>query len=147
MAGREGLWMAETDRPAEASQATRSGESGLAVRLQLRRTQSDPAAATDGSTTRNATGKVCLSNGCRPRDHLPEAARPHQHSPEPHLNRFPTGRNENQKEKRRNQKNFNKFLGRVFAVAFRQGQALRAEGRSARGVAQDVQFFTAAPGA
>jgi len=35
-------------------------------------------------------------------------------------------------------------LGRVFAVAVRQGQALRTGHRSARGVAQDVPFFTAA---
>jgi hypothetical protein len=35
-------------------------------------------------------------------------------------------------------------LGRVFALAARQGQALRTGHRSARGVAQDVLFFTAA---
>ena len=35
-------------------------------------------------------------------------------------------------------------LGRVFAVAVRQGQALRTGHGSARGVAQDVPFFTAA---
>ena len=35
-------------------------------------------------------------------------------------------------------------LGRVFAVAVRQGQALRTGHRSARGVAQDAPFFTAA---
>ena len=35
-------------------------------------------------------------------------------------------------------------LGGVFAVAVRQGQALRTGHRSARGVAQDVPFFTAA---
>ena len=34
-------------------------------------------------------------------------------------------------------------LGRVFAVAVRQGQALWTGDRSARGVAQDVPFFTA----
>src|ERR1019366_3320725 len=35
-------------------------------------------------------------------------------------------------------------LERVFAVTFRQGQALRTGHKSARGVAQDVPFFTAA---
>src|ERR1035441_4464838 len=35
-------------------------------------------------------------------------------------------------------------LGRVFAVAVRQGQALRTGDRSARGVAQDAPFLTAA---
>jgi len=35
-------------------------------------------------------------------------------------------------------------LGRVFAVAVRQGKALRTGHRSARGVAQDVPLFTAA---
>jgi hypothetical protein len=29
--------------------------------------QSDPDAATDGSTTGNAQGEVCLSTGCEPR--------------------------------------------------------------------------------
>jgi hypothetical protein len=33
----------------------------------LRGAQPDPAAATDGSTTGNAPGEVCLSNGCEPR--------------------------------------------------------------------------------
>jgi len=35
-------------------------------------------------------------------------------------------------------------LGRVFAVAVREGQELRTGDRSARGVAQDAPFITAA---
>jgi hypothetical protein len=67
MAGRKGLWMAEANRPAAPGQAARSGESGLAVRLQLRGAQPDPAAATDGSATGKPQGEVRLSNGCEPR--------------------------------------------------------------------------------
>ena len=67
MADRKGIRMAEANRPAAPGQVARSGESGLAVRLQLRGAQPDPAAATDGSTTGNAPGEVCLSNGCEPR--------------------------------------------------------------------------------
>jgi hypothetical protein len=33
----------------------------------LRGAQPDPAATTDGSTTENAPGEVCLSNGFEPR--------------------------------------------------------------------------------
>ena len=67
MADREGLWLAEANRPAAPGQVARPGESGLAVRLQLRGAQPDPAAATDGSTTENTQGAVCLNNGCGPR--------------------------------------------------------------------------------
>jgi hypothetical protein len=59
--------MAEANRPAPPGQVARPGESGLAVRLQLRGAQPDPAAATDSSTTGNAPGEVCLSKGCEPR--------------------------------------------------------------------------------
>jgi hypothetical protein len=67
MAGREGFRIAEANRPAAPGQVARPGESGLAIRLQLRGAQLDPVAATDGSTPGNAPGAVCLSNGCRPR--------------------------------------------------------------------------------
>ena len=67
MADRKGIRMAEANRPAAPGQVARAGESGLAVRLQLRGAQPDPAAATDGSTTGNAPGAVCLNNGCGPR--------------------------------------------------------------------------------
>src|SRR5665213_1167990 len=60
MAARKGLRMAQTDRPAAPGQVARLGESGLAVPVQLRGAQPDPAAATNGSTTRNAPGAVCL---------------------------------------------------------------------------------------
>jgi hypothetical protein len=59
--------MTEANRPAPPGQVARPGESRLAVRLQLRSAQPDPAAATDSSTTGNAPGEVCLSKGCEPR--------------------------------------------------------------------------------
>ena len=37
LAGREGIWLAETDWSAASGKVARAGESGLAVRLQLRR--------------------------------------------------------------------------------------------------------------
>ena len=61
MAGREGLRMAHANRPATPSQAARLGESGLAVRLQLRSAQPDPDAETDGSAACNSEGAVCLN--------------------------------------------------------------------------------------
>jgi transposase len=67
MDGREGIRMAEANRPAAPGQAARLGESGLAVRLQLRGAQPDPATATYGSTNGKAPGEVCLSNGREPR--------------------------------------------------------------------------------
>ncbi len=71
MAGREGLWLAEANRSAAPSKVARIRESGLAVRLQLRRTQPHPVAETDGSTTGNAQGAVCLSHGRGPPGVLP----------------------------------------------------------------------------
>src|ERR1700678_4431501 len=85
MADRKGLRVAEANRPAATGQVTRPGESGLAVRLQLRGAQPDPAAATDGSTTGNAPGEVCLSNGCEPREWLLRPANPYKHWPEPYF--------------------------------------------------------------
>ena len=76
MADCEGLRLAQADRTAAPGQAARLGESGLAVRLQLRGAQPDPAAATDGSTTGNAPGEVCLNNGCEPPGRFPEARKP-----------------------------------------------------------------------
>jgi len=55
--------MAEANRSAAPGQAARPGESGLAVRIQLRRAQPDPSDATDGSTNENAQGAVCLNHG------------------------------------------------------------------------------------
>jgi hypothetical protein len=63
-------WLVEKGfgyRPAAPGQAARLGESGLAVRLQLRGAQPDPATATYGSTNGKAPGGLCLSNGCEPR--------------------------------------------------------------------------------
>jgi len=54
MACAEGIRMAETNRSAAPDEVAGAGESGLAVRLQLRRAQPDPAAATDSSTTGDA---------------------------------------------------------------------------------------------
>jgi len=51
MAGREGLRVAEADRPAAASQAARPGECVLAVCLKLCRAQPDTAALSDRTTT------------------------------------------------------------------------------------------------
>lgn len=68
--------MDEANRSAAPGQVARSGESELAVRLQLRRAQPDPAAATDGSTTGNAPGEVCLSDGCQAPGMIPEARKP-----------------------------------------------------------------------
>ncbi len=73
MADRERLRLAQANRPAAPSQATRSGESGLAVRLQLRSAQPDPTAETNGSTSGKTHGAVCLNDGCGPRDRIPEA--------------------------------------------------------------------------
>jgi hypothetical protein len=67
MAGRKGLRVAEANRPATPSQVARSGESGLAVRLQLRSAQPEPIAAPDSSTAGNAPAAARLSNGCKPR--------------------------------------------------------------------------------
>ena len=75
MAGREGLWLAQANRPAAPSQATRVGESGLAVRFQLRGTQPDPAAETNGSTNGKAHGAVCLKPHSGLLDRLQEAAK------------------------------------------------------------------------
>ena len=53
--------MAETNRAAATGQVAWTGESGLVVRLQLRRPQPAPAAKIDGSTTTSkAQGAVCL---------------------------------------------------------------------------------------
>jgi len=53
MVDRERLRMAEANRPAARGQAARPGESGLAIPLQLRGAQSDPAPAADCSTAEN----------------------------------------------------------------------------------------------
>jgi hypothetical protein len=71
--------MAQADRPAAPGQAARTGESGLAVRLQLPRAQLDPASEADGATTGNLQGAVCLNHGSGPRNELPEAAIPDRH--------------------------------------------------------------------
>ena len=64
MAGGEGIWLAETDRSAAPGEVARAGESGLAVRLQLRGTQPDPIAPADRSTTiGRAQGAVRLKPG------------------------------------------------------------------------------------
>jgi hypothetical protein len=57
MADRKGPRMAEENRPAAPG----------AARLKRHGAQSDPDAASDGSTTGNAAGAVCLSDGCEPR--------------------------------------------------------------------------------
>ena len=67
MACGEGLWLAEANRAATPGQVARIGESGLAVRLQLRRAQLDPVAETDGSTAENVPAAVCLNRDCGPR--------------------------------------------------------------------------------
>ena len=85
MVDRKGLRVAEANWPTTAGQVARPGESGLAVRLQLRSTQPDPAAATDGSTTANAPGAVRLSNCCEPQDDSLRPAKPYKHLPEPHF--------------------------------------------------------------
>ena len=58
MADCEGLRLAQADRTAAPGQAARAGEGGLAVRLQLRGAQPDPAAETQGSTKGNSQGAV-----------------------------------------------------------------------------------------
>jgi hypothetical protein len=63
----KGFGWLKANRPAAPSQVARPGESGLAVRLQLRGAQPDPAAATDGSTAGNAPAAVCLNGCCEPR--------------------------------------------------------------------------------
>jgi hypothetical protein len=67
MADRKRIRMAEANRPAAPGKVARSGESGLAVRLQLRGAQPDPATETDSSTACKAPGAVCLNNACKPR--------------------------------------------------------------------------------
>jgi hypothetical protein len=41
----------------------------------LRRAQRDPAAETDGSTTGNLQGAMCLNHGRGPRNGLPETSK------------------------------------------------------------------------
>jgi len=65
--------MAQANRPAAPGQVARPGESGLAVRLQLRGPQPDPDAETDGSTTSKAHGAVCLNHECGPRARFRQA--------------------------------------------------------------------------
>ena len=60
MAGREGLRLAEANRPTPTGQAARAGKSGLALRLQLRRAQPDEAAEVDRRTTSKSQGSVRL---------------------------------------------------------------------------------------
>src|SRR6201993_5441771 len=55
LAGREGLRMAEADRPNPPGEAARTAQGGLAVRLQLRRAQLVQAAQADRTKT---CGKV-----------------------------------------------------------------------------------------
>jgi hypothetical protein len=84
MAGREGIRLAETDRPAAASKVARFGESGLAVRLQLRGAQPAETVQADRTTTTGKTaGAVCLKQGSGLPDSLQEAgkAAPTQHKP------------------------------------------------------------------
>jgi hypothetical protein len=59
--------MAEANWSAPASQVARTGEGGLAVRLQLRGAQPYPVTETDSSIACKAQGAVCLNNGCKPR--------------------------------------------------------------------------------
>jgi hypothetical protein len=68
--------MAQADRPAAPGQTARLGESGLAIRLQLRRAQPDPIAQTHRSTTGKAQGAVCLNPGCGAPDCFPEPHEP-----------------------------------------------------------------------
>src|ERR1035437_8528197 len=76
MAGGEGIWLAETDRSAAPGEVARAGESGLAVRLQLRGTQPAPAAEADRTTTTGkAAGAVCLKPGSGLPDSLQEAGK------------------------------------------------------------------------
>jgi hypothetical protein len=56
--------VAEADRAAASGEAARTGEGGLAVRLQLRRAQPVAAAEADGPVTGKAPGAVCLNRGC-----------------------------------------------------------------------------------
>src|SRR5205814_6486034 len=67
MADRKGIRMAEANRPPAPGKVARPGESGLAIRLQLRGAQPDPATEIDSSTTCKAQGTVCLNSGCKPR--------------------------------------------------------------------------------
>jgi hypothetical protein len=65
LAGGERLRMAEARRSATPGQVARLGESGLAVRLQLRRAQPDSSAAPDiAPGACKAQGTVCPGNGC-----------------------------------------------------------------------------------
>src|ERR1017187_4694334 len=91
MADREGLRLAQANRPAAPGQAAGPGKSGLAVRLQLRRTQPDPTTETHGSTTGKAQGAMCLSHGCRPPACFPEARKPHEHWSDPQFKQIATG--------------------------------------------------------
>ncbi len=82
-----------SSRPAAApGQAAWLGESRLAVRLQLRRTQL-AAPAQDAYTTTTATPQeaVCLNGGCRPRGCFPVARKPYEHRPDAHFKQISTG--------------------------------------------------------
>jgi len=68
--------MAEADRPTAPGQAARTGESRLAVRLQLRRAQPVATASADrAKTTGNAQGAVRLKNGRRPEMAIDKSAK------------------------------------------------------------------------
>jgi hypothetical protein len=84
MAGREGIWLAETNRSIAPGEVARAGESGLAVRLQLRRPQPAETAKADRTTTSGRTpGAVCLKAGYGLRDWLPEAVKAASILPKP----------------------------------------------------------------
>jgi hypothetical protein len=73
MAGGEVLRMAQADRTSQPGQISRPAKSGLAVRLQLRRSQLDQAAQADHpTTTHQAHAPVCLKPSPSTSDGLPE---------------------------------------------------------------------------
>jgi transposase len=59
LAGREGLCMAQADRPHPPGEAARTAQGRLAVRLQLRRAQPMPAAQADRPERRVRPGESC----------------------------------------------------------------------------------------
>ena len=113
----------EADRTAAPGQAARSGERGLAVRLQLRGAQSDPVAAIDGSTAGNAPGAVCLNSGYTSRGDPRGVQTLINTGQNRTANKFRTGRNENYQKTRHNQAIFNEFLEPVinFIPLFAKG--------------------------
>src|ERR1700686_2986453 len=86
MAGREGLRLAEADRPDPPGEVARSAQGGLAVHLQLRRAQLVQAAKAHRTERSVRPGQSCASTPQRAGNGLQKSLKPpRQHSPKHHF--------------------------------------------------------------